>query len=161
MDTEEYAHVEGEAETVTTPSDAPRFVPTSSWSSQNVLREHIPEYSSIATPPHAPSRNVRTREFDGQSSWRNYKSQFDRVAALNRWDAEKIDYLWISLAGTALNFAEGLPETQKADYEALCHALDQRFGAERLAAVHNQSYSQGSEPQESQWQRWDKTSADW
>ena len=58
------------------------------------------------------------------------------MASLNQWKEEKLDYLWINLTGTALGFVEGLPEAQKTSYDRLCIALDQRFGAERQAAMH-------------------------
>ena len=54
-----------------------------------------------------PRMHVRPREYSGNSSWRQYKGYF-----------------------------EGLPEGQRSTYEQLCLALDQRFGVERLAAVH-------------------------
>ena len=83
-----------------------------------------------------PRMHVRPREYSGDSSWRQYKGYFERTARINGWTEHWLEYLWISLTGEALAFVEGLPEGQRSTYDQLCQALDQRFGAERLAAVH-------------------------
>ena len=82
------------------------------------------------------SGSVKIREFDGKANWRLYKTQFERVCHLNGWEARQLEYLWIHLAGDALAFAEGLPRSHELDYPQLCQAIEKRFGAERLAAVH-------------------------
>lgn len=80
---------------------------------------------------------VKPRTFDGLVSWREYQSQFNRVALLNEWsEEEKVDYLWVNLTGSALSFVEGLPAQDKSSYQTLCHALESRFGAEHLAMLY-------------------------
>ena len=79
---------------------------------------------------------VRAQIYDGSTSWRDYLSQFVRVAGLNGWGRQPLDHLWVHLAGTALSFVRGLPREQQDSFEALSAALDRRFGAERLSAIH-------------------------
>ena len=85
-----------------------------------------------------PDRGMRTkaREFHGTGSWREYKSHFDRVCRINKWTHHKLDYLWVNLAGTALAYAESLPERRTRSYTDLTEALEERFGDERLADVY-------------------------
>ena len=80
--------------------------------------------------------SVKIKEYTGKENWRLYKIQFDRVSRINGWDSNQVEYLWIHLADDALAFAEGLPNSQSFTYLQLCQELDQRFGAERLAALH-------------------------
>ena len=101
------------------------------WSSTDV-----PAYGSVETPRMMKQRNVKPRDYDGQGSWRTYRSHFERVASLNQWKEEKLEFLWIHLSGIALSFVEGLPQDQQTDYETVCKALEFRFGAERMATIH-------------------------
>ena len=81
-------------------------------------------------------RRMKAREFNGDGSWRNYRSHFDRVADLNHWGREmKLQFLWVHLCGVALSYVEELPDEKKQTYEDVCHAMDQRFGAERMATI--------------------------
>ena len=96
-----------------------------------------PEVSTTQMRVRAAQVLVKPRDFQGAGSWRQYQSQFERVAEINKWNEDrKLVYLWISLTGEALAFVEGLPEEQQNHYAQLCHALDLRFGSERLSAVH-------------------------
>ena len=112
-----------------------------SASTGTVYRD-IPAYRDVETPSasvHYAERRrfqAKPREFGGEGSWRTYRSHFDRVASLNQWGEERLEHLWISLTGAALSFVEGLPAEQTTSYERLCIAMDQRFGAERLAPIH-------------------------
>ena len=48
---------------------------------------------------------------------------------MNGWSTEqKLDYLWIHLAGEALNYVENLNSEYTVSYSALCQALDNRLG---------------------------------
>lgn len=96
--------------------------------------DYTPVTSAMTVPK--ARMNVRPREYSGDGSWRQYQGQFERAAKLNGWTEDRLDYLWVSLTGEALAFVEGLPETQRSTYDQLCLALERRFGAERLAAVH-------------------------
>ena len=79
---------------------------------------------------------VKPRVYDGTGSWKEYKSQFDRVGLINGWEEkDKLDYLWINLAGTALSFVEGLPEAQRVSYQTVSDAMEKRFGAENMAML--------------------------
>jgi len=124
--------------------------------STRTVYQDVPEAPDLRTPPlsmhqlDGPRYTVKPKEYAGEGSWRSYRSHFERVATLNRWREEKLEYLWVNLTGAALGFVEGLPENQKSSYEVLCNALDQRFGAERLAAIHKaELLSRRREPGES------------
>ena len=55
---------------------------------------------------------------------------------MNGWSAEqKLDYLWIHLAGEALNYVENLNSEYTVSYSALCQALDNRFGDNQSAEL--------------------------
>lgn len=107
--------------------------------------DHMYSHSTTSTMgqqrqvPYHPA--VKAREYDGSSSWRMYKAHFDRVASINHWGEERLDYLWVQLGGVALSFVEGLPQEKVQTYDDLCVALDQRFGVERLAAIHKAELS--------------------
>ena len=104
--------------------------------------EEIPQHPEVLTPQmsgmtvHHTRMQMKPKEFSGDGSWRHYQSQFERVARINQWTEDRLEYLWVSLTGEALAFVEGLPEEQKDTYDQLCYALDQRFGAERLSTLH-------------------------
>ena len=106
-------------------------VPRTSWSQHDV-----PEYRSGEVHTPRSNRNIKPRDFNGDGSWKDYMSHFERVATLNQWGQERLEFLWIHLAGTALSFVEGLPEDQKKTYTTVCKALEMRFGAERMATIH-------------------------
>lgn len=80
--------------------------------------------------------NIKLDKFDGRSSWRLYHRQFQRVSKMNGWENLLSDYLWIHLTGDALAYIEELPDAATMSYDEMNAALDQRFGAERLADVH-------------------------
>ena len=119
---------------------------------EEVPVDHAAEGEEVyedATPPRAPLEatpilnivsqphgGLKIKEFNGQESWRLYSRQFARVAKMNGWGDAPLDYLWIHLAGEALAFAEGLPGAANLTYQQLCSELENRFGAERLSAVH-------------------------
>lgn len=86
---------------------------------------------------------VKPRRYDGSSSWREYQGQYERVAQINRWsNSDRLNYLWVNLEGIALSFVEGLPEDICNNYELVCEALDDRFGAERMSMLHKAELSQ-------------------
>ncbi len=79
---------------------------------------------------------VNPRPYNGTTSWRGYRSHFERVSRINRWtDVQKLDYLWVNLTGSALAYVENLAPEQAVSYPDLCDALDERFGDSQLAEV--------------------------
>ena len=82
------------------------------------------------------SMRVNPRPYNGTTSWKGYKSQFERVCRINRWtDEQKLDYLWVNLTGSALAYVENLTPGKTDSYHDLCDALDERFGDSQLAEV--------------------------
>ena len=110
--------------------------------SRATLYRDFPSAQDVATP--RPSRaggvegarmRIKPRNYNGETTWRDYRSHFDKVCVINGWAVDKLQYLWVHLEGTALSFVEGLPVTATTSYEVLCDALGARFGADRFAAV--------------------------
>lgn len=107
---------------------------------------NVRPYPEISTPrialrrtqeePRESTMRVKARTYDGTASWREYVSHFERVCSINGHHAKKIDYLWVQLGGTALSYAESLPQHLTRTYDALCEALEKRFGDSRLAEVY-------------------------
>ena len=124
-----------------------------STSHATVYRD-IPSAQDIVTPQ--PSRvrdmegtrmRIKPRNYSGETTWRDYRSHFDRVCIINEWDTAKLQYLWVHLEGVALSFVEGLPASATTSYEVLCHALGARFGADRFAAVFKAELQQRKQRQ--------------
>ena len=57
------------------------------------------------------------------------------MASLNQWEEEKLDYL-DQPDRSSLGICGRTPGSTETSYDRLCTALDQCFGAERLAAIH-------------------------
>ena len=84
-----------------------------------------------------PREKIKPRVYDGTVTWREYAGQFDRISRLNGWtNAQKLDLLWVHLAGEALTYVESLKLEQTATYDRLVHALEERFGDQHLAEVY-------------------------
>ena len=81
--------------------------------STGTLYRDFPDAPDPRTPPlfmhqlDGPRYTVKPKEYAGEESWRSYRSHFERVATLNRWKEEKLEYLWVNLTGAALG--ESLP----------------------------------------------------
>lgn len=66
--------------------------------------------------------------YDGLSSWIDYKSHFDMVALVNCWgENQKGLYLAVSLRGQAQAILGDLPSDVRSDYQTLVNALEERF----------------------------------
>ena len=78
----------------------------------------------------------KPRDYDGTTPWRDYSCHFGKVCELNGWTEKKLEYLWVVLSGAALSYAQGLLPEQNGTYEAMDEALNNRFGAARLADVY-------------------------
>ena len=78
---------------------------------------------------------VKAPRFDGTTSWRTFKTQFETVCQHNGWSAgEKAVHLIAGLHGRA---AEVLHSVQQgAKYEDILAVLDGRYGDHQLAAAY-------------------------
>jgi hypothetical protein len=117
--------------------------------SQEERRDDEPEHGNPDTPfvsgisimegerrPDSSNMRVNPRPYNGTTSWRSYKSQFERISRINRWsDEQKLDFLWVNLTGSALTYVESLAEERTYCYRELCEALEERFGDSQLAEV--------------------------
>lgn len=99
---------------------------------QNIAEQAAAPILNIVSHP----GTIKMDKYDGKSSWRLYQRQFERISKMNNWQNAQSDYLWIHLTSDALAFIEELPGASDLTYDAMCNALDNRFGAERLANVH-------------------------
>jgi len=74
------------------------------------------------------SANAKT--YSGNTSWNGYKEHFERVAAINRWitDAEKVQYLTISLENPASDILRDVNQKSENAYSDISSALVRRFG---------------------------------
>ena len=69
--------------------------------------------------------------------WEEYRNYFFRLNRLNDWDEdEKLDILLVQLTGEAQRFVDGGSAAITASFRRLDEALQQRFGAQQQAAVH-------------------------
>ncbi|UYV66979.1 K02A2.6-like, partial [Cordylochernes scorpioides] len=80
---------------------------------------------------------IKPPTYDGQTSWKCFKTQFEVVALGNRWNSsEKAINLAASLRGSTTEVLQSLPLEQSLDYERLIHALTLRFGDDILQPYH-------------------------
>ncbi|UYV84725.1 K02A2.6-like [Cordylochernes scorpioides] len=80
---------------------------------------------------------IKPPTYDGQTSWKSFKTQFEVVALGNRWNSsEKAINLAASLRGSATEVLQSRPLEQSLDYECLVHALTLRFGDDILQPYH-------------------------
>lgn len=115
---------------------------------ESMLRATAPEFSppALASSPSVPSslsdgggqRPIqRPPQYDDQSPWDAYKTQFEMLATVNRWtNQEKAAYLAVSLKGVAVNVLNSISPDKLYDYDALIIALEARFGNAHQAEVH-------------------------
>ena len=110
----------------------------SAWDSRAAFTPAaMPPHPYLPQPAMGKERYMKTCEYTGESSWRSYISQFERIAGINGWNVDmKRTHLWISLSGMALDFIDQLPTDKTCTYGEMCKVLDQRFGSERLATVY-------------------------
>jgi len=96
-------------------------------------------FSALPAPPSpSPYRQlpqqqekprVRPSQYNGSTSWEDYKAQFELVADLNQWDKRtKAAYLAVRLSGQAQAVLGDLDKAQRTSYTDLVTALDSRFG---------------------------------
>ena len=84
----------------------------------------------LQLPQQQEKPHVRPSPYNGSTSWKDHKAQFELVADLNRWHKRsKAAYLAVSLSGQAQAVLGDLDKTQRTSYTDLVTALDSRFGA--------------------------------
>ena len=77
----------------------------------------------------ATDMQIKPKQYDGKSSWREYKQHFERVCVVNHWAEDiKLSYLMVLLDGVALSYVESLPQARTRTFRELCRAMDERFG---------------------------------
>ena len=117
----------------------PQQLRLSAWDSQAAFTPAaMPSHPYLPGPAMGKERYIKAREYTGESSWRSYISQFERIAGINGWNVDmKRTHLWISLSGRALDFVDQLPADKTCTYGEMRKALDQRFRSERLCIKQN------------------------
>jgi len=70
------------------------------------------------------------KTYSGNTSWEGYKEHFERIAAINGWitNAEKVQYLMISLENPASDILRDVKEKSENAYNDIWSALARRFG---------------------------------
>jgi len=72
---------------------------------------------------------VKVPEYNGKVTWKAFWMQFEMIADQYNWDeATKLERLFISLRGKALDYACQLQETTRLRLVMFVRAMDQRFG---------------------------------
>ena len=95
------------------------FVPCSATSGAEEEEEEAGTSGRVHWPP----------TFDGKVPWDAYRTQFEMLAAVNRWTvAQKATHLAVNLRGSALVILTNLSEASRRDYATLTAALENRFG---------------------------------
>ncbi|MGH0124721.1 UNVERIFIED_CONTAM: hypothetical protein FKN15_013040 [Acipenser sinensis] len=75
------------------------------------------------------SRLIKPGKCNGTSDWETYTTKFQVIAQVNGWTAsEKTAHLVAALDGPAEQALLDLPYGQELEFEALCTALQRRFG---------------------------------
>ena len=71
---------------------------------------------------------VLPENFSGDSSWEEWESHFQNVAAVNSWtDEDKLKWLKVRLTGCAQTAFKRLPETTRESFADALNALGLRF----------------------------------
>lgn len=83
------------------------------------------------------TRNVvKPPTYDGNSSWENYKRQFEAAASANHWtELDKAISLTVSLRGDAINVLQTIPPSEEKDYQQLVKRLNARYGSAHTEGV--------------------------
>ncbi|KAK2578590.1 hypothetical protein KPH14_000924 [Odynerus spinipes] len=78
--------------------------------------------------------SVKPAKFDGNSSWEEYKIQFQTIARINGWDEPRKSLaLVFSLEGSAGSILTTLSLDKHTDWNALVSALEFKYGTKNLA----------------------------
>ncbi|KAK2577752.1 hypothetical protein KPH14_011855, partial [Odynerus spinipes] len=121
----------------TTSDGAPRDLSfTNGGASVNTApsRPIIPLPSVTTTSNIDLGYSVKPAKFDGNSSWEEYKIQFQTIARINGWDEPRKSLAWVSsLEGSARSVLTTLFLDKHTDWNALVLALEFKYGAKNLA----------------------------
>ncbi|GBN58534.1 hypothetical protein AVEN_166660-1 [Araneus ventricosus] len=80
---------------------------------------------------------VKSRTFDGQTSWTVFKTQFDVVSSANGWNNRvKASQLVASLRGSAAEVLQRIPSDKLTDLMTIENALEARFGDSHLTQFY-------------------------
>ncbi|KAK2579094.1 hypothetical protein KPH14_008493 [Odynerus spinipes] len=93
--------------------------------------------------------SVKPARFDGNSSWEEYKIQFQTIAQINGWDEPKKSLALVSsLEGFARSVLTTLSVEKHTDWNAFVPALEFKYGTKNLANLSYlmfQNYKQRKE----------------
>ena len=72
----------------------------------------------------------RVKTYSGHSSYKTFRTHFERVSKANGWTthAERVPHLTLALDGAALEAIQGISEDADDAYEQIWEALARRFG---------------------------------
>ena len=89
------------------PMESKGYMPQSNigWNSSTTHMDRNSDFGQERFQGHE-RLTIRPREYNGETNWEDYFKYFERVCKLNRWQDEKLDYLWVSLVGPALEYAD-------------------------------------------------------
>ena len=98
--------------------------------------------------PRPSTRNRRSRKFiepakfSGENVvWEEYLVKFELIAEWNQWDEEEAcEFLLLSLDGDAAIHIHGMCNFRDLDYQGLCDALSDRFGAIKSLAEDKRKF---------------------
>jgi hypothetical protein len=92
---------------------------------------------SLEPNPTPSVKPKKVAQYDGKTSWTDYKTQFELVAAYNGWDERrKAVELATNLSGDARSILVDMEVSRRLDYNALVHRLTMRFEPEDLTAMY-------------------------
>ena len=87
----------------------------------------------------AEKPSINPDKYYGKQTFDDYLKHFEIVAGINAWDNEmKRIFLLVVLQGKVQEYANDLPENVRADYDLLCGALIEQFGAHKLVDSYRQ-----------------------
>jgi len=84
-----------------------------------------------ATPTVVVKQLQPVRPYNGSTSWRSFKSYFDRVARINNWttDQDKVQALVLALEPPATDLLKDLDDTSSTALNDIWSAIEKRFGS--------------------------------
>lgn len=96
-----------------------------------------------------PRKQPKNLKFDGKTSWRSFKYQFDSYRDVNRWSSRECrDYLTWSLVGKALDFFTLTMQMGKnLSFSRIMKKLESRFGEKELPETSRAKFQQASQNQ--------------
>ena len=104
--------------------------PSSSHSTTPIATSQLVSAPVVSAPTVVVKQPQPTKTYTGQSSWKQYKEYFTRLALCNGWttNVEKAQNLLVALEGAAAETVRGLTAEKDADYDAIWENLSRQFG---------------------------------